>query len=133
LAKGECNCGAVRFEIDADLSGIYVCHCSICRRATGSIGMAVVVIPQEQFRWVAGEGDVVTWTKPGTRWETYFCRTCGSPVPGQNDATTVFVPAGSLTEGGESLAVIHHIWVGSKAGWDEIGGSARQHVEGYRA
>jgi hypothetical protein len=40
MARGECNCGAVAFEADADLSGVFVCHCSICRRSTGNNGIA---------------------------------------------------------------------------------------------
>jgi len=93
MARGECNCGAVQFEIDADPSGVYVCHCSICRRSTGSNGIAVVVVPNDQL---------------------------------------MFVPAGAITQGGDALRVIHHIWVGSKAAWDEIGDSGKQHAEEYR-
>jgi hypothetical protein len=44
MTRGECNCGAVQFEIDADLTDVFVCHCSICRRSTGSNGIAVVVV-----------------------------------------------------------------------------------------
>ena len=40
---------------DAGLPGIFVCHCSICRRSTGSSGIAVVVLPKERFRWIRGE------------------------------------------------------------------------------
>ncbi len=32
-------------------------------------------------------------------------------------------------ECGESLRVTHHIWVGSKADWDEIGDDGVQHPE----
>ncbi len=39
----------------------------------------------------------------------------------------MFVPAGLISEGGEALRVAHHIWVDSKAGWDEIGDSGKQH------
>jgi len=53
---------------------------------------------------------------PGTDWQTWFCSVCGSRVPGENDSTKMFAPAGSLTQGGDALKVIHHIWVGSKAG-----------------
>ena len=104
MARGECNCGAVQFEIDADLKDVYVCHCSICRRFTGSQGIAVVVFPRQQFRWLQGEDHVATWQKPGTDWHAYFCRVCGSAVPGENDPRTMFAPAGSITRGGESLA-----------------------------
>jgi hypothetical protein len=133
MARGECNCGAVQFEIDADLSSVFVCHCSICRRSTGSSGIAVVLVPCDRFRWVRGQEHVATWQKPNTSWQTWFCRVCGSRVPGENDPTRMFVPAGCITDGGDALKVAHHIWVGSKAVWDEIGDDGRQHAEAFRA
>ena len=132
MVFGECNCGAVTFEINADLSDVYVCHCSICRRSTGSNGIAVVVIENQAFRWRSGEDQIATWKKPDADWQTWFCRNCGSPVPGINDDARMFVPAGSLSQGGESLTVKHHIWVDSKAVWDEIGDSGQQHPEAFR-
>ena len=132
MASGECLCGAVRYAIDGDLSGVYVCHCSICRRSTGSSGIAVVVVPKTQFRWLAGQEHIASWSKPGADWHTWFCRVCGSRVPGENDPKTMFVPAGSISEGGNGLKVIHHIFVGSKAVWDEIGDAGQQHAEGLR-
>ncbi len=83
MARGECNCGAVQFEIDADLTDVFVCHCSICRRSTGSNGIAVVVVPNDRLRWVQGEDHIVMWSKPNADWQTWFCRVCGSPVPGR--------------------------------------------------
>jgi hypothetical protein len=133
MPKGECNCGAVQFEIDADLTDVYVCHCSICRRFTGSQGIAVVVFPKEQFHWLRGQDHVTTWQKPDTDWHAFFCRICGSALPGENDPRTMFAPAGALTQGGEALVVRHHVWVGSKAPWDEIGDAGRQHPEGIRS
>jgi hypothetical protein len=117
----------VAFEIGADLSDVYVCHCSICRRYTGANGIAVLVIDNSAFRWLRGEDQIATWKKPDADWQSWFCRVCGSPLPGANDAARMFVPAGLLTEGGENLKVAHHIWVGSKAVWDEIGDSGKQH------
>ena len=133
MAGGECNCGTVQFEIETELSDVYVCHCSICRRSTGSSGIAVVIVPKDRFRWIMGEANIATWQKPGTDWHTWFCRTCGSTLPGENNATTMFVPAGLITRGGESLRVAHHVWVGSKAAWDEIGDAGKQHREGFQA
>lgn len=130
MAIGECNCGAIRFEIEAELADVYVCHCSICRRATGSNGIAVVIVKKDRFRWVSGQHVISTWKKPGKDWQISFCRFCGSPVPGENDPMTMFVPAGSITEGCEDLRVAHHVWVGSKASWDEIGDAGQQHDEG---
>lgn len=111
---------------------MYVCHCSICRRSTGSNGIAVVLVPNEAFRFVLGQEHVATWKKPDSEWQKWFCRICGAPVPGVNGPTNMFVPAASLTDGAEALRVAHHVWVNSKAPWDEIGDSGRQHPEGFR-
>lgn len=133
MIRGECNCGEVAFEVSGEVPGLFLCHCSICRKATGSNGIAVAVVDNGAFRWIRGEAQIATWKKPGTDWQTWFCRTCGSPVPGANDASRMFVPAGLLTSGDESLRIIHHIWVRSKAPWDEIGDAGRQHPEGFQA
>ncbi|XOV83934.1 MAG: GFA family protein [bacterium] len=130
--SGECNCGAVAFEINTDVSSIFVCHCSICRRATGSNGIAVIVIDNDVFSWIRGETNIATWKKPDADWQTWFCKDCGSPVPGVNDRTRMFVPAGLLSPGGPALTVRHHIWVGSKASWDEIGDDGKRHEGAYQ-
>jgi hypothetical protein len=104
---------------------------SICRRATGSNGIAVVVIENSDFRWIRGEDQVTSWEKPDADWQISFCRICGSPVPGINDESRMFVPAGLITDGGDFLTVKHHIWVDSKAVWDEIGDSGRQHRKAF--
>jgi hypothetical protein len=44
----------------------------------------------------------------------------------------MFVPAGAIVEGADKLRVAHHVWVGSKAAWDEIGDTGKQHPEGFR-
>ncbi|MGD8637129.1 MAG: GFA family protein [Gammaproteobacteria bacterium] len=131
MAVGECSCGGVAFEIKGDLLEVFVCHCSICRRSSGSNGMAVVVIDNDQFRWLRGKDLVASWKKPDTDWQKWFCRICGAPLPGVNDETRMFVPAGLISEGGESLRVKHHIWVDSKAVWDEIGDTGERHREAF--
>ena len=131
MVKGECNCGEIRFRISAELTDVIVCHCSICRRATGSNGIAVVIVDNQEFEWTGGEALINSWKKPGSDWQMWFCRRCGSPVPGTNSESTMFVPAGLINEGGGDLQVTHHIWVGSRAAWDEIGDSGRRHNEAF--
>lgn len=133
MATGECNCGAIAFEITSNISDVFICHCSICRRSTGSNGIAVVVISNRDFHWIRGEELINTWHKPGHDWQTSFCQNCGSPLPGVNDESRMYVPAGLITEGGDSLKVAHHIWVDSKATWDEIGDSGQQHQQAFGA
>jgi len=109
MVKGACNCGAVAFEIDTDISDVFVCHCSICRRFTGSNGISVIVVDNSVFRWVRGEDHIVTWKKPNADWQAGFCKVCGSSLPGANDESNTFVPAGLISEGDQDLKVRHHI------------------------
>ncbi|WP_439546356.1 GFA family protein [Sandarakinorhabdus sp.] len=133
MAQGNCNCGAVAFEIAAPPSDVFVCHCSICRRYTGTNGIAVVICEKSAFRWLSGEDHITHWQKPDADWHSWFCQTCGSALPGENDAARMFIPAGLLTDNAGALMVAHHIWVGSKADWDEIGDSGRQHPGAFQA
>lgn len=133
MATGSCNCGAIKFEIDIDLTDVFICHCSICRRFTGSGGIAVVLVDNTHFKWLSDDESVAVWKKPGAEWESWFCRNCGSAVPGRNDPEKMFVPVGSLVSGGDNLRIAHHIWVGSKASWETIGDSGTQHLGAYRA
>jgi hypothetical protein len=128
---GECNCGQIAFEITGEHPDVYVCHCSICQCSTGSNGIAVLVIGNEDFSWTRGEHLVSTWKKPGHDWKKWFCRNCGSPLPGENDESRMFIPAGLLSGENIGLKVAHHIWVSSKAEWDVIGDSGKQHMEAY--
>ena len=132
MVSGHCNCGAVRYEAEVDVSDVYVCHCSICRRFTGAGSIAVVVVPRSAFRWLSGSAEISRWKKPGADWEACFCRCCGSAIPGDNDASTVYLPAGSISTGGERLRVAHHLYVDSKAVWEQIGDEGTQHAEVLR-
>ena len=127
--QAACNCGAVAFEIDAEIADVYVCHCSICRKSSGSNGVAVVLVDTDAFRWTRGEQHIATWRKSDADWQNWFCSICGSRVPGTNDESRMFVPAGLLPD--EQLRVVHHIFTDSKAALDEIGDAGKQHREGF--
>jgi len=119
MVSGKCLCGAVRYEIDGGISPIWLCHCSKCRRATGSAFHASAVCRPDQFRWLQGE-DAIAEYADTPRYTTRFCRICGSPVPSfLADFDLMFLHAGGLDDdcGRE---IVHHIFVGSKAPWYEI-------------
>jgi len=131
MHKGECNCGNVSYEVDKLLTGVVICHCSICRRSTGSNGIAVVVANKSDFRWTKGRDNVTTWIKPEHDWQSSFCKTCGANLPGENDEVRMYIPAGSLIAPPEDLRVTHHIWTDSKACWDTICDNGKQHKQAF--
>jgi hypothetical protein len=131
MVRGSCLCGGIRFEYARAVTGVGLCHCSLCRKVSGSASNAVILVPEADLKWLSGEELRQTFVKP-TGWSTTFCRTCGSPVPAKyGGATAYLVPAG-LVDDDPGLRISGHIFVGSKAPWDEIGGSAPQFQEGIR-
>ena len=71
---GSCHCGAVRFEADLDLTQpSYRCNCSICRRNR----FWPAVARAEQFRLLAGEGELTEYLFHTRKNQHFFCRTCG--------------------------------------------------------
>ncbi len=89
--------------------------------------MTVVVLRNDDFKWLSGQENVKVWKKPDADWDANFCSVCGSALPGVNDPDTIFVPAGVLPPDIEGLEVKHHIFVGSKACWDQISDTGKQH------
>ena len=71
--KGSCHCGKVRFEIDAELSHVRVCDCSMCRKR-GALNVRV----EETAIRVLTPLEELTSYKWHTRTATdYFCPVCG--------------------------------------------------------
>lgn len=127
FAKGSCNCGGIKFSVTGPLDSVFVCHCSICRKSTGSGGIAVTVVPTSLLIIETGQELIQSWEKPNHDWLTNFCKRCGSPVPGKNDEQNSYIPVSLLDSGHENLEVKHHLFVDSKASWEEIGKTGKQH------
>lgn len=115
---GTCLCGAVGYAADGPFPVFQYCHCSRCRRVTGSAHGANLFCPPAQFRWTRGADNVQTYAVPGARFfATAFCKTCGSSMPWTNQqGTMVVIPAGSL-EGEPTVRPRANIMWSSRAPW----------------
>jgi hypothetical protein len=123
--RGKCLCGAIEFELDGDLPNLYQCHCSLCRKVTGSSANAAFRIAADQFEWISGSGQIREFvTESG--FKSHFCATCGSPVPNltSNDSA-YWIPVGLLEETSE-LELVAHLYVASRASWDVIADAGEQ-------
>ena len=128
VIRGSCLCGGARFEIAGRVSGIGHCHCSLCRKVSGTGSNAVLLTARRSFRWVTGEELRQRYERP-TGWGTTFCRICGSPLPQPHPGgKIIWVPAGCLDDD-PGTRVEQHIFVGSKAPWEEIDGDVPQYEE----
>jgi hypothetical protein len=77
-------CGGVRFELtEPPLSAGY-CHCTRCRRRTGTAASVQARIDGDALRIVAGEELVRAWRPPDGGFEKLFCKECGSQLFSRN-------------------------------------------------
>ena len=126
--KGNCLCGGVAFEVDGPVRGVGSCHCSKCRRVSGTAGNAQFIVKMERFRWTRGQQDVVAFRLPDG-WGPTRCKTCGSPVPESYDnGKSMWVPAGLMNDPLET-SIVRHIFCGSRADWDRESPDAQYHDE----
>ncbi len=125
--KGSCLCGAVTFVIEGKYSPAGQCHCSKCRKVSGTDGNATFLTSYGALTWLSGEDNTRTFVVPGSTWKSRFCVTCGSPAPfPNNDKKLYFVPAGLLDDDPGFRGYASHIFVGSKAPWVVITDDAPQ-------
>jgi len=115
VLRGGCFCGAVRFEVDEIFDAGY-CHCTICRRFSGSPMVVWANTPKRAFRIIAG---TPTGFASSDRWVRYFCPTCGSPVFGRQpdppaDGPNLVCFSPLSLDDPEGVRPTVHIWCASR-------------------
>src|SRR5207247_6027711 len=120
MLTGGCLCGGARYEIDGEIGSATYCHCSQCRRASGTAFATNASVRAEHFRLVAGR-DLLTEYESSPGKFRAFCARCGSPILARWAAHPDFVRIrlGTLDDDPGTRPLLH-VWVGSKAPWFEI-------------
>lgn len=116
MHQGSCLCKKVTFEVIGDFSGFYLCHCSRCRKQSGSAHCANLFSQTAELKWITGSEYIKTFRLPNTRFAKSFCEACGSSLPTQGHGG-IAVPAGSLDSDVE-MRPTAHILMASRANWD---------------
>jgi hypothetical protein len=73
---GGCACGRVRYSARIDSDDAYLCHCRMCRRATGSVSIAFTNLTKADIAW-DGEPD---WYASSPIARRPYCRECGTSL-----------------------------------------------------
>ncbi|AOB33183.1 aldehyde-activating protein [Bordetella sp. H567] len=124
--SGSCLCGQVRYTVEDRFEYAMNCHCSQCRRATGSAFKAFAGIALGRLALVPGTARTMIHGDP-TATHDVHCGTCGSLLYSVvRDGAYAHVAMGTLVDT-PSIRPSMHIFVGSKAGWYEITDGLPQH------
>ena len=111
---GGCQCGAVRYALQAVPVNTHFCHCRMCQRAVGGPFAAFTGVPRDQIEWTKGEP---AWFHSSSVATRGFCRDCGTPLSFAYDRSDRFsVTLGSL-DFPEDVPVERHYGVESKMPW----------------
>ena len=103
------------------------CHCSNCRRTTGSAFKPLAGIEREKLTVTAGEDKLLIFGEPDGH--DAHCRLCGSLLYSVvREGTFVHVAMGTLVDD-PGIRPTKHIFVGSKAPWFTITDDLPQHEE----
>jgi hypothetical protein len=138
--RGSCLCGGVHYEVDR-VREFELCHCSRCRKASGSAFIAWLVAEPGDLRFVRGEELVRRYEAPVREappaYAIGFCSRCGSSLPSQMPAGGSWgIPAGTLDDD-PGLKPEKHIYVELKAPWETIAGDlpqmTKQQIRAQRA
>ena len=123
---GRCECGATEYEVADAFDYALSCHCSNCRAASGAMSRPFGGIGRDRLRVVAGRTTLLVWGEEDGNHTR--CGICGSLLFSVVGPDRVHVAYGSLRDE-PTLKPSTHIFVGSKAPWEEILDGLPEHDE----
>tara|TARA_R110002126_G_scaffold38993_6_gene116003 strand:+ start:2264 stop:2671 length:408 start_codon:yes stop_codon:yes gene_type:complete len=120
MYQGGCLCGEVAIEISGPISSIIHCHCSLCRKSSGTAFATNGFVQTSDFNVIKGAEQLSQFAfKPGR--VRHFCRNCGSPVYSSNadDPTRIRIRLGILNSDITERPLSHNFYR-SKANWEDL-------------
>lgn len=129
MIEGSCLCGKVTYTLSGQPQVMYYCHCSMCRKASGSSFATNMLARAEDFVIVTGHSFLKAYESSPDEYR-HFCSECGSPIYGVAAVRPgiVSIRCGSV-DGDPGLRPSSHIYTASKAPWIAITGPLPQFPE----
>lgn len=118
--RGSCLCGGVRFVVRPPFVRAGHCHCSRCRKHSGTAVCTQALVLREQFELLSG-GELIRTYGAGQGAVKAFCSTCGSSLFGGRwpAGRMVSIRMGAFDDH-PGIEPQFHTYVGSRAAWDHI-------------
>lgn len=117
LRKGSCLCGRITLEVRGAMREVVGCHCTQCRKQTGSYYMATNA-PDEALT-VHGEENL-TWYRASESARRGFCSHCGSALFWKHDDHPFTSVMAGCFEAPTGLKLTRHIFVADKGDYYDL-------------
>ncbi|HEX9415167.1 MAG TPA: GFA family protein [Gaiellaceae bacterium] len=117
---GGCLCGGVRFEVSERPVSAGYCHCTRCRRRTGTAASLSARIVPGSLRILSGE-ELIRSYDPPDGFSKVFCSGCGSQLwsQSQEDPDVISVRFGSFDDD-PGIRPSYRQFVSYSAPWEPI-------------
>jgi hypothetical protein len=128
MIQGECLCRSIQIEMEDDFKYAFYCHCSLCRRRTGSAFSSIGGIESEKFNVIQGESLLF---REGETTDGYraICSKCYSPLfSALKDRKHTHVNFGALKDEPSRKPDLH-IYIYSKASCYQIQDTLPQYAK----
>jgi hypothetical protein len=123
---GGCQCGRVRYTAEVDPGTAILCHCNMCKRATGGVSSPFVNVPREALTWHS-EPD---WYKSSPIARRGFCARCGTPLAFEfiEGATSTDLTIGSFDDPALFTPTLNYAVESMLSAWADV-----RHLPGQRS
>ena len=120
MYEGSCLCRNVRYEISGELGEFGCCHCTSCRKASGSAYAANAPTERADFHLLSGQDTLREYESSPGKFRV-FCSACGSPIYAylSSSPDVLRIRLGSLDTPFERKPLAH-TFVSAKASWEPI-------------
>jgi len=125
MITGSCVCGQLHYEADeTQVIGAMHCHCSDCRKATGSGKASIVNFPKTAIKLSGNYKVYETIGTQGSHIKRGFCPDCGSQMITLIDEMPeiMFLKAGTMDDS-DWITFGANLWAKSAQKWDPIDAS----------
>jgi hypothetical protein len=119
MKTGSCLCGAVKYEVSGALRPVIACHCTQCRKQTGSF-MHATAVPDANLRITERRG--LKWYRSSPSAQRGFCGDCGSVLFWKGDGRDYTAIAAGSLDGPTGLVLEGHIYCEDAGDYYEICG-----------
>lgn len=120
MYQGSCLCGGVQLVLHGPIDSVIHCHCSRCRKSSGTAYATNGFVATTDLVVTAGADLLQSYQSAPGKYR-HFCRVCGSPVYSSNAAQPdkLRIRLGVL-DSPISERPVSHNFVSSKAEWDDL-------------
>ena len=127
--SGACLCGQVRFEIHGEIGPFAYCHCTSCRRASGTAFAANGPVRKADLKWLSGRDGIGEYESSAGKFRA-FCRGCGSPIYARHQTRPDWFSFRlGLIDEDLPHAATAHFNVSEKASWHSVTDDLPQYAD----